>query len=75
MPTYTFKNADSGEIEEHFMKISELDAFRQSNPHLSTVIGSSTLVRDSGRMKPDDNFRDLLKTIKKGNRRSNINTW
>jgi hypothetical protein len=34
MATYTFLNKNTNEIEEHVMKISELDTFKESNPHL-----------------------------------------
>lgn len=34
MATYTFLNKNTNEIEEHVMKISELDAFKENNPHL-----------------------------------------
>jgi hypothetical protein len=76
MPTYVFKNSDTGETEEHFLKMSELDTFRTDNPHLTSVVTSSTIVRDSGSMKPDDGFRDVLKSIKKASGRgNNINTF
>jgi hypothetical protein len=34
MPTYTFKNNNTGEIEEYTMRIAELDKFKEDNPHL-----------------------------------------
>lgn len=34
MPNYQFLNKNTGEVEEHLMRISELDAFKESNPHL-----------------------------------------
>ena len=34
MPTYTFRNLNTGEIEEHVMRIAELDQFKENNPHL-----------------------------------------
>ena len=34
MPTYDFMNKETGEITEHVMRISELDAFKEANPHL-----------------------------------------
>lgn len=77
MPTYNFQDTRTGEVSEHILRISELDAFKSENPHLKQIILSSNgLVRDSGRMKPDDNFRDVLKSIKKASGRNNtINTW
>lgn len=34
MPTYKFRNLDTGNITEHVMRISELDDFKQKNPQL-----------------------------------------
>lgn len=36
MPTYTFKNKETNEIEEHMMSVKLLDEFKQLNPHLET---------------------------------------
>lgn len=41
MPTYNFKNNETGEYEEHFMKISELDQFMEDHPELEKVILSA----------------------------------
>lgn len=77
MPTYTFKHTDTSEIKEVFLRMSELDDFKQANPEFTQVIsGGQGLVRDSGTMKPDDGFRDVLKSIKKASGRGeNINTF
>ena len=34
MPTYVFKNVETGEIEEHRMSYTVLDEFKQNNPTL-----------------------------------------
>lgn len=31
---YTFLNKNTGEVEEHTMRLSEYDAFKEQNPHL-----------------------------------------
>lgn len=77
MPTYTFKDSRTDETVEFKLRISELDNFKSENPHLQQVVLSSAqLVSGTDRMKPDDNFRDVLKSIKKASgRRNHINTW
>lgn len=77
MPFYQFKNKETGEVIEQFMKISELDQFRESNPHLEKIPqapGVSDPVR-LGLKKPSDGFRDVLGKIKKNNPGSKINTF
>ncbi len=52
MPTYTFKNKDTGAIEEHIMRISELDLFKENNPHLERSFAPEDLpvLSDGSRM-------------------------
>jgi hypothetical protein len=79
MPTYKFKNNDTGEEYEEFMTISALDDFLRDNPHITQLVNGAPLIHSGrGMGKPDAGFRDLLKHIKKGNSkgitRSTINT-
>jgi len=74
MPTYTFQNNDTGEIFERVMPMSELDSFKESNPHLSTIIQTSKFISGHN-IKPDSGFREVLKNIQKNNRGANINTF
>lgn len=77
MPTYNFRNIDTGEISEVVLKISELDSFKTENSNLEMVhLSAPKLARDSGNKKPDDGFRDVLRSIKKASGRNNtINTF
>lgn len=75
MPTYTFLNTETNEEFDKVMRIKDLDEYKQSNPHLQQVIRDQQPIVRSHNQKPDSNFRDLLKTIKKGNPRSNVNTF
>jgi hypothetical protein len=34
MPTYQFRNLNTNEVEEHTMRIAELDEFKEKNTHL-----------------------------------------
>ena len=40
MPTYNFINQATGDIEEHFMSMSELDDFKKTNPHLDQLVSA-----------------------------------
>lgn len=79
MPTYKFRNNDTGEEFEDFMSISALDVYLSENPNLTQLVNGAPLIHSGrGMGKPDSSFRDLLKHIKKGNSkgftRSTINT-
>jgi len=66
MPTYVFRNKETGEEIEKIMKISELDIFRAENPQLETVIQSVAFGDShklSGSRKYDTGFKEVLQRI------------
>lgn len=76
MPTYTFLNSLTNEVEEHVMKMAEYDDFLQINSHLTrhfaAVEGS---IGDSVRLgitRNDDGFREVLSKISEANYKSNL---
>lgn len=77
MPTYNFRNKETGEVTEEFMKIAEYDDFLESHPELERYYASSdSLDIISGHaQKPDDNFRDILRRIKHKHAHTNVNTF
>ena len=78
MPSYTFKNMNTGEIVELSMKIAERDQFVLDNPHLQQQIVGAPMIGDPTRLglrKPDDGFRDVLKNVQHHHKKDNINTW
>lgn len=65
MPTYIFRNKETGEQIEKIMKISELDSFREQNPQLETVI-QSPMICDPvrvGARKMDTGFKEVLQKV------------
>lgn len=71
MPTYLFKNLNTSELEEHTMKISEYDSFKEQNPHLERYIDEAPILGDAMRMsvpgigQPDARFeREIIGRIK-----------
>lgn len=78
MPTYSFRNRETGEESEVFMSMSALDQYKTDHPELEIIVGSSNIV-SSVDIKPDQGFRDVLKEMKKKYdarwTRSTINTF
>lgn len=65
MPTYVFRNKETGEQFEKLMKISELDTFRAENPQLETII-QSPMICDPvrvGARKMDSGFKEVLQKV------------
>lgn len=74
MPTYQFRDKETGEISEVRMSFTVLDKYKQDNPHLEQYHDSFPgVVGDAGiKNKVPDGFRDVLKSIKKANYGSTI---
>ena len=67
MPTYEFRNKETGEVTEHIMRIAELDAFKEANPHLERTITQAPALGDptklSSTRKYDSGFKEVLQKI------------
>lgn len=82
MPSYTFKDLNTGDEFTTVMSMTEREEYLKANPHIQQQLISAPSLGDSIRMglkKPDNGFRDRLKEIKKahskGITRSTINTF
>ena len=79
MPIYQYKNEETGEVSDKFMSIADMEQFEIDNPHIKKIIHAAAFAAPErmsipGVKKTDDNFNDLLKTMKKGNPGSDIKT-
>ena len=66
MPTYSFRNKDTGEIFDQVMRIAEREEFLEQNPHLETCItGAPAFTGDhiSAVKKYDTGFKEVLQKI------------
>ena len=66
MPTYMFKNTETGEVFEKQMKISELDQYKLDNPTHERYFDSAPPLGDAVRLgvrKLDNGFREVLQKI------------
>jgi len=74
---YTFLNTETQQVEEHSMRMSEYDEFKEKNPHLDRYHepGRSAVMGDSVRLgirRPDNGFREVLSKISDANYKSNL---
>ena len=77
MPTYNFRNKDTGDVVEVLMRMSELDQYKEDNPNMEQIITAPKIVSGVGSMlsRTDGGWNDMLKRIKSGSGRNNtINT-
>ena len=64
MPTYEFRNKDTGEVTELFMKISDREQYLKDNPHLEqTMTQAPAFAGDHITIKKDTGFKEVLQKI------------
>lgn len=76
MPTYSFEDLETGEVETHILSLSEREEYLKNNPNKKQLLSVPSL-GDSVRLgvtRTPDSFQSLLKNISKNNRGSNIQT-
>jgi len=74
MPTYNFTDIETGREESLFMSISAMEQYLVDNPSKKLLPSTPAIVSGvSGTRKPDEGFRDILRSIKKNNKGSTIN--
>jgi len=78
MPSYNFRDNETGEEFTVFLKMAEREAYMQE--HNCTQIPTLPALHSGrGRGKPDEGFRDILREMKKkhskGFSRSTVNTF
>ncbi len=70
MPAYDFENKETGEVEEHIMKISEYDQFLEDNPQLKRVyLTPLNIDSDGGKTvlgRAGDGWKEVQDKIKSG---------
>ena len=64
MPTYEFRNKETGEVTESFMKISAKEQYLLDNPHLEqTMTSAPAFTGDHITIKKDTGFKEVLQRI------------
>jgi len=65
MPTYNFRNKDTGEETEITMSMSELDQYKEDNPHLQQFLTRAPgISRGVGTTRQfDSGFKEVLQKI------------
>lgn len=75
MPTYNFKNKDTGEEFQLFLSMSELDTYLTENQNIEQIPTMPALISGRSMQKPDQGFRDILSAVKRRNPKANINDF
>ena len=63
MPSYSFKNNETGEEWEAFFSISGREEFLEQNPHITQLPSMVSIVSDTGGIKNDNGWGDNMQRI------------
>jgi CHASE3 domain sensor protein len=64
MPTYDFKNKDTGEVFEKIMKIAEKEQYLIDNPNIEqTITTAPAFAGDHIIVKQDTGFKEVLQKV------------
>lgn len=64
MPTYEFKNTETGEIVELSLSISDREDYLKDNPHMTQIMSASGLIRGTNYgSKMDAGWKENLSRI------------
>lgn len=66
MPTYSFKDTNTGEEFDKFMKMSERDDFLKDNPHVQPMLSAPSIVSGvstSTQHRVPDGFKEVLSKV------------
>lgn len=74
MPLYDFKDTKTGETFEKFLSLDEREIFLNENPNIKQI-HTRGLNPVRGSIRPSDGWNDVLKSVKKANYKSTIETW
>jgi hypothetical protein len=74
LPYYTFLNKETNEETYELMSYSVLEQFLLDNPHL-TCLPCAPKIISGVDVKPNNNFNDRLKDIKKSHLHNTVKTF
>ena len=63
MPTYSFKNNDTGAEWEEFFSIADKDDFLKKNDHITQLPSLISIISDTGGIKNDGGWKDNMSRI------------
>jgi hypothetical protein len=77
MPTYLFRDTNTGEIHERLMSMAAREDYLQENPHIVTIIQAPMLVSgvstsNAKQNKVPDGFKEVLSKVAEAHPKSAI---
>ena len=75
MPSYDFKNKETGEIIELKMSMTELDKYKDEHPEMERYFGNQTPATMYGNPKQSDGFKEVMSKIQADHPAANMSNY
>lgn len=75
MPTYEFRNKETGELTEVRMSIHDLDKYKDQHPELERYLGNQSNGTVYGKPKQSDGFKDVMSKIQSAHPGANLSRY
>ena len=75
MPSYDFKNKETGEIIELKMSMAELDKYKDEHPEMERYFGNQTPATMYGKPKQSDGFKEVMSKIQAEHPAANLSNY
>jgi hypothetical protein len=76
MPTYTFRDTNTGEVFDKWMYMAERQPFLEANPNLVQMPSMPNVVSGVGTdSKIDGGFKEVMNKVQKAHPRANLSRF
>lgn len=76
MPTYHFRNLDTGEVSEVFCSITEKEEYLKNNPNQTQILFPLKIVSDRmTNIHVTDSFREAMSRVKENHPKNRIKDY
>jgi hypothetical protein len=76
MPTYDFRNKETGEIIENVvMSIHDLDKYKEEHPELERYFGNQSVVATYGQPVASEGFKEVMSKVQRAHPAANLSRF
>lgn len=75
MPSYDFKNKETGEIIEVRLSVHDLDKYKEEHPELERYFGNQSIAATYGDAKQSQGFKEVMSKVQRAHPGANLSRF
>ncbi len=75
MPTYDFRNKETGEITTEVMSIHDLDKYKEEHPELERYFGNQNVTATYGKPVASEGFKEVMSKVQRAHPGANLSRF